>query len=119
MKFMKQFMIILIVSFLGEALNRLLPLPVPAGIYALVLLFLALLLKVVPLAAVEQAADFLLGIMQLMFLPAMVGLMVSIAALGKIWLPAVILIGLGSVVVMGATGHSAQLAQKLGRRARK
>ena len=35
MKYIKQFAIILTVSFLGEALRALLPLPVPASIYGL------------------------------------------------------------------------------------
>ena len=40
MKYVKQFGIILLISFAGEALNYLLPLPVPASIYGLVLMFL-------------------------------------------------------------------------------
>ena len=42
MKYVKQFGIILLISFAGEALNYLLPLPVPASIYGLVLMFLCL-----------------------------------------------------------------------------
>ena len=39
MKYIKQFSIILLISFLGEALHALLPLPIPASIYGIVLLF--------------------------------------------------------------------------------
>ena len=46
MKYVKQFGIILLISFAGEALNYLLPLPVPASIYGLVLMFLCLQLRV-------------------------------------------------------------------------
>lgn len=42
MKHLRQFLIILFFSFLGEGLKALLPLPVPASIYGLVLLFAAL-----------------------------------------------------------------------------
>ena len=41
MKYIKQFFIILLISFLGEALHALLPLPIPASIYGIVLLFAA------------------------------------------------------------------------------
>ena len=41
MKYFKQFLIILSVSFLGEVLHALLPLPVPASIYGLVLMLAA------------------------------------------------------------------------------
>lgn len=42
MKYLRQFMIILLFSFLGELLKYVLPFPVPASIYGLVLLFIAL-----------------------------------------------------------------------------
>ena len=41
-KYIKQFLIILLFTFLGEALAYLLPFPIPAAIYGLVLLFAAL-----------------------------------------------------------------------------
>ena len=44
MKYIKQLAVILAVSFAGEGLNRLIPLPVPAGIYGIVILFLIHLL---------------------------------------------------------------------------
>ena len=40
MKYLRQFMIILLFSFLGELLKYVLPFPVPASIYGLVLLLL-------------------------------------------------------------------------------
>ena len=42
MKFLKQFSIILFISFLGEILHTLIPLPVPASVYGLVLMLAAL-----------------------------------------------------------------------------
>ena len=42
MKYIKQILIILLFTFTGELLQAMIPLPVPAAIYGLVLLFLAL-----------------------------------------------------------------------------
>ena len=42
MKYVKQLMIILLFSFIGDILNHLIPLPIPASIYGMVLLFIAL-----------------------------------------------------------------------------
>ena len=42
MKYLKQFGIILALSFIGEFLNDLLPLPIPASIYGIILMFLCL-----------------------------------------------------------------------------
>ena len=77
MKYVKQFGIILLISFAGESLNYLLPLPVPASIYGLVLMFLCLQLRVFRLEDVRDTALFLIEIMPLMFIPAATGLMAS------------------------------------------
>ena len=45
MKYLSQFLIILGFTFLGEALQRIVPLSIPASIYGLVLLFLPCVLK--------------------------------------------------------------------------
>ena len=75
MKYLRQFMIILLFSFLGELLKYVLPFPVPASIYGLVLLFIALETRILPLAAVKDAGKFMIEIMPLMFIPAQDSLM--------------------------------------------
>ena len=67
MKYLRQFSVILSISFLGELLEYLIPLPVSAGIYGLVLLLAGLVTKIIPLKAVEGAADFLVEIMPVLF----------------------------------------------------
>ena len=47
MKYVIQFLIIAAFSFAGELLHHFIPLPIPASIYGIVLLFTALELKVV------------------------------------------------------------------------
>lgn len=75
MKYLKQFGIILAVSFVGEILNKALPLPIPAGIYGIVLLFILLETKLVPLSAVKETGNLLIDIMPIMLVPAAVELM--------------------------------------------
>ena len=77
MKYVKQFAMILLFSFAGELLNYLLPLPVPASIYGLVLMLVCLLTGIIKLDAVRDTACFLIEIMPLMFIQADVGLMAS------------------------------------------
>lgn len=43
MKYLKQFLIILLISFAGELLKYVLPLPIPASIYGMVILLVGLL----------------------------------------------------------------------------
>lgn len=74
MKYVRQFAVILTVSFMGEVLKSLIPLQIPASIYGLVLMLAALCLHIIPLEAVRDAGKFLVEIMPLMFIPAAVGL---------------------------------------------
>ena len=43
MKYVKQFFIILLISFVGELFKYLIPLPIPASIYGMVILFIGLM----------------------------------------------------------------------------
>lgn len=108
MRYIAQFCLILLITFIGEALNALIPLPVPAGIYGMALLFAALCLKLIPLSAVEATGDFLIEIMPVMFIPAGVGLMNSWAELRPMIIPAAVAVVAVTVIVMGAAGGSAQ-----------
>ena len=87
MKYLKQFLIILVISLIGELLNKLLPLPVPASIYGMVILFIGLLSGVIKLSSVKEAGSFLIEIMPVMFIPAGVGLMSSWLNLKPIIIP--------------------------------
>ena len=77
MKYVKQFSIILGISFLAELLEILIPLPIAASVYGLVIMLVGLITKLIPLEKVETAADFLVDAMSIMFVPATVGIMVS------------------------------------------
>ena len=63
MKLLYQFGVIMTVTFLGEILHGLIPLPIPASIYGLLLMLAALCTGVVRLEKVKIAGDFLLEIM--------------------------------------------------------
>ena len=108
MRFIKQILIILGVTFLGELLHDWIPLPVPASIYGLVLMFLCLHFHIFPLSAVQETGDFLIDVMPALFIPASVGIMASWDVLRSI-LPQVLLITVVSlVVVMAVTGRVTQ-----------
>ena len=112
MKYIKQFMIILAISFIGELLKYLLPLPVPASIYGMVLMFLALLTGVLKLEQVRETGKFLIEIMPLMFIPAGVGLMSSWGTLKPLLFPVAVITVATIVTVMVASGHTAQFILK-------
>lgn len=104
MKYVKQFAMILLVSFAGELLNYLLPLPVPASIYGLVLMLVCLLTGIIKLDAVRDTACFLIEIMPLMFIPATVGLMASWSVIKENLLAYLVIAVVTTVVVMAVSG---------------
>ena len=112
MKYLKQFLIILVISLIGELLNKLLPLPVPASIYGMVILFIGLLSGVIKLSSVKEAGSFLIEIMPVMFIPAGVGLMSSWLNLKPIIIPVCIITVATIFTVMIVSGHVTQFIVK-------
>ena len=117
MKFVLQFLIIMVFAFVGELLHYFIPLPIPASIYGIVLLFLALELKVVKVSDIEQTSSFLIAIMPLMFLPPAVGVIESWDLIQGAWLPYVVVTVVSTVVVMAVAGRVTQrIIRKGGRK---
>ena len=100
MKWMKQFGIILLVSFVGEVLEKWIPLPIPASIYGIILLFLH--------ESVHETGKFLIEIMPLMFIPAAVGLLETWDVIAPAWLEYVAVTVLSTWIVMIISGKVTQ-----------
>lgn len=116
MKYLRQFLWILLFSFLGEALKALLPLPVPASIYGLVLLFVALELGILKLSAIRETGKFLIEIMPVLFIPAGAGLIDSWDALRPMCIPVIVIMIVSTVVVMVISGRVTQFVIRRGQR---
>lgn len=108
MKLVKQFSIILSISFVAELMESMIPLPVAASIYGLVLMLAGLMTGLIPLKMVEGAADFLIDIMPLLFVPPTVGIMASAEALKEILLPLCVISIVSTVLIMVVTGRVSQ-----------
>ena len=108
MKYICQLGIILGVSFAGEVLARVLPLPVPASVWGLVLMLALLILRIIKPAQIRDAAEYLIAIMPLLFVPPTVGLMQSWGLLRDNLLSFIIAVTLITAIVMAVTGLVAQ-----------
>ncbi|OUM20398.1 CidA/LrgA family protein [Butyricicoccus porcorum] len=104
MKLLRQFGMILLITFAGELLRMLLPLPIPASIYGMLLMLAVLMTGVIRLDEVEQAGDFLIEIMPILFVPAAVGLMDAWNELRPILLAVSVITVVVTVMVMAVTG---------------
>ena len=113
MRLVRQFLLIACISFLGEGLKALIPFPIPASVYGLVLMFSALSLGIVKPRQVRGAAKFLIEIMPLLFIPAAVGLLNAWEDLRPILLPVGVITAVSTVVVMAVTGRVTQAVIRL------
>ncbi|MDE6314640.1 MAG: CidA/LrgA family protein [Lachnospiraceae bacterium] len=112
MKVLKQFFIILSISCVGEILNMFLPLPIPASIYGMVLLFVLLYTGILKLEDIKDTGMFLIEIMPVMFIPAGVGLMSSWGVLKPVLIPVSIITIVSTILVMAAGGKVTQFIIK-------
>ena len=109
MKYVKQVFIILLVSFLGEVLRYYIPVPVPAGVYGLVILFALLMTGIVKLDSVKDTASFLVSVMSVMFIPSAVGVMTLGNEAGRLIVPLAIACTALTFIVMGVSGKVADI----------
>ena len=79
MKYLRQFLIIIMISLIGEVMHYFIPLPVPASIYGMAILFVGLMTKFIPLDYVKDAGKLMIEIMPVMFIPAGWGLWLVLA----------------------------------------
>jgi holin-like protein len=108
MKYIFQLCIILFISFIGELLHALIPLPIPASIYGLVLMLVCLMTKIIKLEWVKETGGFLIEVMPLMFVPAVVGLIAQWSGVSKLLLPIIIIIPVTTVIVFAVSGRVTQ-----------
>lgn len=115
MNYLKQFLIILLISFIGEILKAVLPLPVPASIYGMAILFACLVTGALKLESVKDAGKFLIDTMPVMFIPAGVGLMASWGILKPMLVPVAVIAVVVLIAVMAVSGRVAQAIIRHGR----
>ena len=115
MKYIKQFLIILAFSLLGEALQTLIPLPIPAAIYGLVLLLIALCTSLLKPAHIADTANFLIGIMPLLFVAPAARIMTYWGIIKENWLPIIAITVISTFVVFAVAGLVTKWLRKGGK----
>lgn len=108
MRFLQQFSRILLISLLGELLKVVLPFPIPASVYGLVIMLLCLCTGFLKVDQVKEASAFLIEIMPVMFIPAAVGLVDAWPSLRPVFFSVTITIVITTIFVMAVTGRVTQ-----------
>lgn len=115
MKYLKQFGIILLISFIGEILHFMIPLPVPASIYGIVLMLISLKFHFIKLGDVKETSKFLIEIMPVMFIPAAVGLIEVWNVMKASCIQYVAIVVISTIVVMVIAGWVTQIILRIGK----
>lgn len=109
MKQLRQLAWILVFSLLGEVCHRLIPFPIPASIYGMVLLFLALFTRLLKVEAVKETGNFLVSLFPMLFVVSTVGLLGCWELIrDKLWLLAVLIL-VTTVLTFGISGLVSRL----------
>lgn len=112
MKHFSQFVIILAFSLLGELLQALIPLPIPASIYGLVLLFIALCTGLLKQEKVSVAADWLIGVMPLLFIAPSANILVHFDVIAPALASILAVVVVSTLVIFAVAGAVTQLLMK-------
>lgn len=112
MKYVRQMGVILGFSFLGELCAYLIPVSIPASIYGMTLLFLALVLKILPASWVKDTGDFLVSILPLLFVSPVVGLLGCLDAVAEEGLKMAVILVVTTIATFAVSGIVTQLLLK-------
>lgn len=116
LKYLKQFVIIVGFSLLGELLNTVIPLPIPASIYGFILLFLALCAGIFKPEHVDKASEFLIGIMPVLFVAPAANILAYFDIIAPKLVPILVIVISSTFVVFAIAGHVTQLLRRKGER---
>lgn len=108
MKYLRQAVIIAAITFAAEIIKYVVPLPVPASIYGLLLLFALLKSGLLKLEQIEDVGNLLLELMPLLLVPASVSVLTALDTIQRMLLPVLVMGFIGTILVMLVTGLVAQ-----------
>lgn len=112
LKLLREFLLILALYFIGEALHIFLHLPIPGNILGMILLLLCLCTKILKLEMIENISNFLLDHLAFFFIPAGVGLITSLDILKGTWYKILLVCFLTTIIVMVVSGKVVQVLKK-------
>lgn len=112
MKYISQLLYILLFSLLGELLEAVVPLPIPAAIYGLLLLLLALSTGILKEEKIAAIADFLISAMPILFVAPAVKILQYWGLIAPNLAAICIIIALSTFLVFTVSGLIAKWIQR-------
>ena len=107
-KLILQLALIMLITFIGTEVQKLLHIPLAGSIVGLMLFFLLLQVKIVPESWINVGADFLLKTMVFFFIPSVVGIMDVASNITMNYILFFIVIIIGTCLVALSSGYIAE-----------
>ena len=107
-KLILQLALIMLITFIGTEVQKLLHIPLAGSIVGLMLFFLLLQFKIVPESWINVGADFLLKTMVFFFIPSVVGIMDVPSNITMNYILFFIVIIIGTCLVALSSGYIAE-----------
>lgn len=112
MKLLSQFILLLLVYFIGELIQYTFNLVIPGVVISLLILFFLLCLNIIKVEMIEDACEVLLNNMSLFFIPAGVGLMTSFNLMTGFWIPFLFILLNSTLVVWLVTYFTSKFLRR-------
>ena len=113
MKYLTQFSIILAISFVAEILAALIPVKIPASIYGLIIMLLALIFKLIKVTQIRETVSFFMQIMPVIFIPAGAAIIIAGDKLRESFFAILAITAISTVTVIAASGSVTQIFYKI------
>lgn len=110
--FLHQAVIISLVLFISKIIESFIPIPIPASVIGLVLLFILLCTGIVKLGEVEKVGTALTNNIGLLFVPAGISVVNSLGVIGKNPILIIGLIIVSTLLLLICTGYVTQFIMK-------
>ncbi|PTE62159.1 CidA/LrgA family protein [Staphylococcus epidermidis] len=107
-KLILQLALIMLITFIGTEVQKLLHIPLAGSIVGLMLFFLLLQFKIVPESWINVGADFLLKTMVFFFIPSVVGIIDVASNITMNYILFFIVIIIGTCLVALSSGYIAE-----------
>ncbi|MER3112434.1 antiholin-like murein hydrolase modulator LrgA [Bacillus altitudinis] len=114
--FLSQAFIFATVMFVSNLISMYLPIPMPASVIGLVLLFILLTTKIVKLEQVDQLGSSLTGLISFLFVPSGISVIQSLGVMQEVGVQVVGVIIIATIMLLAATGLFSQLLMQLSER---
>ncbi|MEC2286772.1 antiholin-like murein hydrolase modulator LrgA [Bacillus velezensis] len=107
--FLTQAFIFAVIMLISNGIAAIVPIPIPASVVGLVLLFVLLCLKVIKLEQVETLGTSLTSLIGFLFVPSGISVMNSLGVMQQYGVHIALVILLATIILLGATGLFSQL----------